>query len=101
MPAAQPRRKSADPAASALRQAAGAEVARAAGPAAPTARLADELAVPARSPVHQMQAELLQLTLPEHVEAEDLYPGWFRLAFPITSSALLWAAIIWGASRFA
>ncbi|WP_054121099.1 hypothetical protein [Novosphingobium sp. AAP93] len=101
MSAAQPRRTSADPAASAMPQAAAPDVLGAPPSAAPAARLADELAVPARSPVHQLQAELLQLTVPEHIVPEDLYPGWFRLAFPIASSALLWAAIIWGASRFA
>lgn len=101
MPAAQLRRKSADPAASAGLQAAAPELRIAPPSASPAARLADDLAVPTRSPVHQLQAELLQLTLPDHIEPEVLYPGWLCLAFPIASSALLWAAIIWGASHFA
>lgn len=101
MPAAQPRRESADPAALTVPQAAAPEVRSAPPSASPAARLADELAVPARSPVHQLQTELLQLTLPEHIAPEDIYPGWFRLAFLIASSVLVWAAIIWGASRFA
>ncbi|WP_421839117.1 hypothetical protein [Novosphingobium sp.] len=65
------------------------------------ARLADELAVPAPSPVHQLQAELVQLTVSPEAEADQLYPGWFRLAFPLASSLLLWAAILWGASHLA
>lgn len=65
---------------------------------ASVARLADELAVPARSPVHQLQAELAQLTLSPEADAEQLYPGWFRLAFPLASSLILWAVILWGAS---
>lgn len=65
---------------------------------ASVARLADELAIPAPSPVHQLQAELAQLTLTPEAEAEQLYPGWFRLAFPLASSFMLWVAILWGAS---
>jgi len=68
---------------------------------APPARLADEQAVPAPSPVHQLQAGLAQLTAPPEPEAEPLFPGWFRLGFPLVSSVLLWAAILWGASRLA
>lgn len=101
MPAVQRRRKSANPAVSAAPPPAAPEVLRAPASPSATARLADDLAVPAPSPVHQLQAELLQLTLPEAAESEELYPGWFRLAFPIASSALLWAAILWGASRLA
>ena len=67
----------------------------------PPARLADELAVPAPSPVHQLQAGLAQLTAPAEPATEPLYPGWLRLAFPLASSALLWAALLWGASRLA
>ncbi len=101
MPAAQPRPESAVPAASTQAPAAAPEALRAPVSASPAARLADELAFPARSPVHKLQAELLQLTMPEESPTEELYPGWFRLAFPIASSALLWAAILWGASRLA
>lgn len=74
---------------------AGAELARdAAKPAA--ARLADVSAVPAASPVHRLQADLAQLTAPLDARAEGLYPGWFRVSFPLGASVLLWAAIIWG-----
>ncbi len=99
MPAAQPRPKCADSAVPVAPSAAapGARLAPASSPTA--ARLADELAVPARSPVHQLQAELVQRTTPADPDALPLYPGWFRIAFPLTSSALLWAAILWGASR--
>lgn len=100
MPAAQPRPESARPAASAQSPAAGPEPLRVPASTASAARLADELAFPARSPVHKLQAELLKLTTPEQVPDEELYPGWFRLGFPLASSALLWAAILWGASRF-
>lgn len=101
MPAAQPRPESAVSAASAWPTAAVPEASRAPASALPSARLADELAVPAPSPVHQLQAELVQLTAPPQEQEEVLYPGWFRLAFPLASSALLWAAILWGASRLA
>lgn len=60
------------------------------------ARLADDFAVPAASPVHRLQANLAQLTAPADPRAEGLYPGWFRIGFPLGASALLWAAIIWG-----
>ncbi|GEN99796.1 hypothetical protein NSE01_16290 [Novosphingobium sediminis] len=101
MSAAQPRRKIADPAVSTAPGMAVPEAQHASALPPPSARLIDELAVPAASPVHQLQAELLQLTQPEEPQAEELYPGWFRLAFPIASSAFLWAAILWGASHFA
>jgi hypothetical protein len=73
------------------------------------ARLADDQAAPSPSPVHRLQAELAQLTepvlAPGEVGAEGLgeglYPGWFRLAFPLVSSAMLWAAILWGVGIFA
>lgn len=101
MPAVQPRRESADSALPATMPA-GAQAQPLAAPgASPAARLADELAVPAPSPVHQLQAELAQLTAPADSVAEPLYPGWFRLGFPLVVSALLWAAILWGVSRLA
>jgi hypothetical protein len=65
------------------------------------ARLADDLAVPAPSPVHRLQAGLAQLTTPGEAVAEGLYPGWFRLTFPMVTSALLWGAILWGVGVFA
>ena len=99
MPAAQPRPDSAIPAASEA-PFSGAPDARGAMPvAAAQARLADELAVPAPSPVHQLQAELIQRTAPDETVAEPLYPGWLRVAFPVGSSLVLWAAIVWGVSR--
>jgi len=97
MSAAQPRPESAVSAVAATSpQAASAPAAR-----LPQARLADELAIPAPSPVHQLQAELAQLTLPPDPAPEPGYPGWFRLGFPLACSVLLWAAILWGASRLA
>lgn len=97
MSAAQPRPESAVSAVSATSpQAAPAPVSP-----LPQARLADELAVPAPSPVHQLQAELAQLTLPPDRVPEPGYPGWFRLGFPLASSVLLWAVILWGVSRLA
>lgn len=101
MPVAQPRPESAISAAPAAPPAAAPEAARTPIPISPAARLADELALPAPSPVHQLQAELVQLTAPPQAEEEVLYPGWFRLAFPLGSSLLLWAAILWGASFLA
>ena len=78
---------------------AGSEPVREAGKPA-TARLADDQAVPMPSPVHRLQAGLAQLTSPEEASPEQervdtLYPGWFRLAFPLAASAVLWAAILW------
>ena len=66
-----------------------------------TARLADDRAVPTPSPVHRLHANLAQLTSAEQAPVEGLYPGWFRLAFPLSASALLWAAILWGVGVFA
>jgi hypothetical protein len=63
------------------------------------ARIADELAVPTPSPVHRLQAGLAQLTTSEEVPQEQLYPGWFRLIFPLAASLMLWAAILWGIGR--
>jgi len=60
------------------------------------ARLAHAKAAPTPSPVHRLQAELARLTPAEDVSAERLYPGWFRLAFPLVTSGLLWVAILWG-----
>jgi len=74
---------------------AGSEPVREAGKPA-TARLVDDQAVPTPSPVHRLQAGLAQLTSPEEVRDDALYPGWFRVAFPLAASAVLWAAILWG-----
>ena len=65
------------------------------------ARLADDFAVPAPSPVHRLQADLAQLTTPEAETGDQLYPGWFRLIFPLSVSAMLWAVILWGVAAFA
>lgn len=99
MPAVQPRPESVVTTVSALSPDASPEGIHPSPPASPAARLADELAVPAPSPVHQLQAELVQLTAPAEADAIQLYPGWFRLAFPLASSLVLWAMILWGASR--
>jgi len=99
MPVAQPRPESAVSAVSAAFPEAAPGAREAPQPPAPAARLADDLAVPAPSPVHQLQAGLVQLTIPGAPETEPLYPGWFRLGFPLAASALLWAGILWGASR--
>jgi hypothetical protein len=48
-----------------------------------------------------LQAELARLTMPEAAPVEQLYPGWFRLGFPIAASGALWAAILWGVGFFA
>lgn len=98
MPAAKLRPESPVSAAPVAPSAAAPRAVDGAAASASVARLADELAVPAPSPVHQLQAELAQLTHTPEAEAEQLYPGWFRLAFPLASSLLLWAAILWGAS---
>lgn len=95
MRVAQSRPEDADPAVPQGAPRAGAELALdATKPVA--ARLADDSAVPAASPVHRLQADLAQLTTPADARAEGLYPGWFRISFPLGASALLWAAIIWG-----
>ncbi len=100
MSAARPLPEGADGAAPRAAQPASADPLREAGkPAA--ARLADDLAVPAPSPVHRLQADLAQLTTPEAVAADRLYPGWFRLIFPLSASAMLWAVILWGVAVFA
>lgn len=71
------------------------------GEAARVARLAGDGDIPVTSPVHRLQHELSILEQGEvqsHALATgvQLYPGWFRVAFPVGTSALLWAAIIWG-----
>ena len=101
MPAAKPRPESADSMAPAASSPGVAVSSHAPAGPVPPARLADELAVPAPSPVHQLQAGLAQFAAPPGPAAEPLYPGWLRIAFPLASSALLWAALLWGASRLA
>ncbi len=101
MPAVQPRPESPASARSVVPSAIAPQAHDAPASSSSVARLADELAVPAPSPVHQLQAELVQLTVSPEAEADQLYPGWFRLAFPLASSLLLWAAILWGASHLA
>lgn len=99
MPVAQPRHEGADHSAAQAKPLAGAASAWA-GENPAGARLADDQAVPIPSPVHRLQAGLAQLTTPEEVRTEVLYPGWFRLAFPIASSVILWAGILWGVGIF-
>lgn len=62
------------------------------------ARLAGAGDRPVHSPVHRLQSELAVFEAPER-QAHH-YPGWFRLAFPVASSAVLWAAILWGVGLF-
>ncbi len=62
--------------------------------AARSARLAGVGDAPVYSPVHRLQSELAIFEAPER--DSDHYPGWFRVSFPIASSAALWAAILWG-----
>jgi hypothetical protein len=101
MTAAQPSPEGVRSAASAAPSKAADEAPRLPAESGVTARLADDLAVPAASPVHRLQAELVQFTRQVEPAAEPLYPGWFRLGFPVASSVLLWAAILWGLSRLA
>lgn len=100
MPVARPVDEALD--ATALRRASAAapEPSREAGRLA-VARIADDLAVPTPSPVHRLQAGLAQLTTSEEVLRDRLYPGWFRLIFPLAASATLWAAIVWGFAQLA
>ncbi|NML93223.1 hypothetical protein [Novosphingobium olei] len=72
-----------------------------AGEAARVARLAGDGDVPIVSPVHRLQHELSMFERGEVAAAaaadgEYRYPGWFRVAFPVGASAVLWSAIIWG-----
>ena len=95
MPVVQPHPEDAVPAAAHAAPRAGADASRdATKPVA--ARLADDSAIPAASPVHRLQADLAQRTAPLDARAEGRYPGWFRIGFPLGASVLLWAAIIWG-----
>lgn len=73
------------------------------GEAARVARLAGEGDVAVVSPVHRLQHELAIFEQgaamaggAQVARRPDLYPGWFRVGFPIGASALLWAAIAWG-----
>jgi hypothetical protein len=47
------------------------------------------------SPVHAMHDNLWAFAedLPQGEQA--LYPGWFRLAFPLVASGALWVMIFW------
>lgn len=63
--------------------------------AARVARLAGAGDTPVYSPVHRLQSELA--VFEQRERDADHYPGWFRVSFPIASSAVLWAAILWGA----
>lgn len=64
-------------------------------------RLAGEADRFVASPVHRLQSGLAVLEELEQRADDDRYPGWFRLAFPIVSSAALWAAILWAAGLLA
>jgi hypothetical protein len=58
-------------------------------------RLAGEEDAFVASPVHALQSGLAVLEQSRTDLREDRYPGWFRLGFPLVSSALLWSAILW------
>lgn len=49
------------------------------------------------SPVHRLQSGLAVLEDLDPELRDDRYPGWFRLAFPLVASGLLWVAILWSA----
>lgn len=57
-------------------------------------RLADQEDPFVASPVHALVSGLTILEDSENEPDEFRYPGWFRLGFPLASSALLWAAIL-------
>lgn len=59
-------------------------------------RLADDGDLFVASPVHHLQSGLSVFEDLEHPLADDRYPGWFRLGFPLAASAALWGAILWG-----
>lgn len=59
-------------------------------------RLAGEADRHVESPVHRLQQGLAVLEDLTPDRAEERYPGWFRLAFPLSVSALMWAGILWG-----
>lgn len=56
-------------------------------------RLADARDDYVPSPVHRMQAGLVAEPCQTHAANDDLYPGWFRIAFPVAASVLLWTGI--------
>ena len=71
------------------------------GEAARAARLAGDGDVPVVSPVHRLQHELsiFEGAAPmaaRAVRPADLYPGWFRVGFPVGVSVMLWTTILWG-----
>jgi hypothetical protein len=47
------------------------------------------------SPVHAMHDNLWALTEDAPEDPVALYPGWFRLAFPLLASGGLWVMIFW------
>ena len=57
-------------------------------------RAADPTDAPVASPVHRLQSDLLAVGAIRE-EAQSLYPGWFRLGFPVAASSVLWAIIAW------
>lgn len=63
-------------------------------------RLAGDTDAFVASPVHRLRSGLAVLEDLEFEARADRYPGWFRIGFPLTSSALLWAAILWSVGLF-
>jgi hypothetical protein len=47
------------------------------------------------SPVHAMHQNLWAFAEEPPITTVKLYPGWFRLAFPLMASGGLWVMIFW------
>lgn len=62
--------------------------------------LASEADRAVASPVHLLQSGLAAFAEAGQQAKDDRYPGWFRLGFPLVSSAFLWSLILWGAGLF-
>ncbi|KUR74305.1 hypothetical protein [Novosphingobium sp. FSW06-99] len=52
------------------------------------------------SPVHAMHENLWVFAEDQPLAAAPLYPGWFRLAFPLVASGGLWVIIFWALGYF-
>jgi hypothetical protein len=47
------------------------------------------------SPVHAMHENLWAFADEAPQPVQGLYPGWFRLTFPLSASGALWVLIFW------
>ena len=67
-------------------------------PVRPPIKEVTGLEQPVRSPVHVLQAELRRVerngVIYDHAGVAKA-PGWLKLALPLGTSTVLWAAIIW------